>query len=63
VDNLAVSGRLVAFSAGSGTIDAGSLLGGLKSVIVDLAQVQSHAITVAGRATTAAPLVATQFCA
>jgi len=55
VDNLAVSGRLVAFSAGSGTIDAGSLLGGLKSVIVDLAQVQSHAITVAGRATTAAP--------
>jgi NADPH:quinone reductase len=30
---LAQSGRLVAFSAGGGTVDAGSLLGGLKSVI------------------------------
>ena len=33
VDALAPFGRLVAFSAGGGTIDAGSLLGGLKSVI------------------------------
>ncbi|SNQ51342.1 conserved hypothetical protein [Frankia canadensis] len=33
VDSLAAFGRLVAFSAGGGTIDAGSLLGGLKSVI------------------------------
>jgi NADPH:quinone reductase-like Zn-dependent oxidoreductase len=32
VDALAPFGRLVAFSAGGGTIDAGSLLGGLKSV-------------------------------
>jgi NADPH:quinone reductase len=33
VDALAPFGRLVAFSAGGGTVDAGSLLGGLKSVI------------------------------
>lgn len=33
VDVLAPHGRLVAFSAGGGTVDAGSLLGGLKSVI------------------------------
>jgi NADPH:quinone reductase-like Zn-dependent oxidoreductase len=33
VDTLAPFGRLVAFSAGGGTVDAGSLLGGLKSVI------------------------------
>lgn len=33
VDALAPFGRLVAFSAGGGTIDAGSLLGGAKSVI------------------------------
>lgn len=32
VDALAPFGRLVAFSAGAGSIDAGSLLGGLKSV-------------------------------
>lgn len=32
VDALAPFGRLVAFSAGGGTVDAGSLLGGLKSV-------------------------------
>ena len=33
VDALTPFGRLVAFSAGGGTVDAGSLLGGLKSVI------------------------------
>ena len=33
VDALAPFGRLVAFSAGGGTVDVGSLLGGLKSVI------------------------------
>ena len=33
VDALAPFGRLVAFSAGGGTVDTGSLLGGLKSVI------------------------------
>ncbi|WP_202638941.1 zinc-binding dehydrogenase [Bailinhaonella thermotolerans] len=33
VDALAPGGRLVAFSAGGGTVDAGTLLGGLKSVI------------------------------
>jgi NADPH2:quinone reductase len=33
VDALAPFGRLVAFSAGGGAVDAGSLLGGLKSVI------------------------------
>ena len=33
VHALAPFGRLVAFSAGGGTVDAGSLLGGLKSVI------------------------------
>ncbi|WP_344415938.1 quinone oxidoreductase family protein [Amycolatopsis minnesotensis] len=33
VDALAPHGRLVAFSAGGGTVDAGSLLGELKSVI------------------------------
>ena len=33
VDALSPFGRLVAFSAGGGTVDAGSLLGGLKSVI------------------------------
>ena len=33
VDALAPFGRLVAFSAGGGTVDAGSLLGGLKSVL------------------------------
>lgn len=33
VDVLAPFGRLVVFSAGGGTVDAGSLLGGLKSVI------------------------------
>ncbi|MFJ8429774.1 zinc-binding alcohol dehydrogenase family protein [Kitasatospora sp. NPDC094019] len=33
VDALAPHGRLVAFSAGGGTVDAGGLLGGLKSVI------------------------------
>jgi NADPH2:quinone reductase len=32
VDALGPFGRLVAFSAGGGTVDAGSLLGGLKSV-------------------------------
>ena len=32
VDALAPHGRLVAFGAGGGTVDAGSLLGGLKSV-------------------------------
>ncbi|MER5777483.1 zinc-binding dehydrogenase [Streptomyces sp. NPDC002039] len=33
VDALSPHGRLVAFSAGGGAVDAGSLLGGLKSVI------------------------------
>jgi NADPH:quinone reductase-like Zn-dependent oxidoreductase len=33
VDALTPFGRLVAFSAGGGTVEAGSLLGGLKSVI------------------------------
>jgi NADPH:quinone reductase len=33
IDTLAPFGRLIAFSAGGGTVDAGSLLGGLKSVI------------------------------
>jgi NADPH:quinone reductase len=33
VDALAPYGRLVAFSAGRGSVDAGSLLGGLKSVV------------------------------
>jgi len=33
VDALAPFGRLVAFSAGGGSVDAGSLLGGLKSVL------------------------------
>ena len=33
VDALAPHGRLVAFSAGGGSVDAGSLLGDLKSVI------------------------------
>ncbi|MGV9778723.1 quinone oxidoreductase family protein [Streptosporangium sp. NPDC003464] len=33
VDTLTPRGRLVAFSAGGGAVDAGSLLGGLKSVI------------------------------
>jgi NADPH:quinone reductase-like Zn-dependent oxidoreductase len=33
VDALAPFGRIVAFSAGGGSVDAGSLLGGLKSVL------------------------------